>query len=275
MPIYGPSLNSATVGQIQLPELIETAIANGFAALGLWRQVYATLPLEQASRMLGSSGLKVSSICRGGMFTHGTHTEEIEAWDDNRKAVEEAHALNADCLVLVCGGAYDGDFPAARDQISEGIARLAPFAAEHEVRLAIEPMHPMMAITRSAITTLAEANNILNEIQHPNLGIAVDSYHVYWDPQLRSELMRAGESIFALQLSDWVSPVEHELRSRGMPCEGSLKLASLVKNAQEAGYRGYVEVEVLSDRWDSRPVSDSAYSAREGLARLDLMEAIA
>lgn len=272
MPSYGPSLNSATVGQIQLPELIEIATAHGFTALGLWRQVYAALPLEQTSRMLGDFGLSVSSICRAGMFTHETHAEEMEAWDDNRRAVEEAHALNADCLVLVCGGAYNGDFPTAREQICEGIARLAPFAADHDVRLAIEPMHPMMAIARSAITTLAEANNILTEIQHPNLGIAVDSYHVYWDPQLRSELMRAGESIFALQLSDWVSPVEHELRNRGMPGEGSLNLASLFKNAQEAGYRGYVEVEVLSDRWDSRPASDAAFSAREGLARLDLME---
>lgn len=268
MDLSRASLNSITTRGASLDELLRLAAERGVAGIGLWRDVYKEIGADDASQRITDVGLRVTSICRGGMFTHATGQEKLAAWDENRRAVEETRALNAECLVLVCGGAADGDLPKARMQIEEGIDQLALFAADHGVRLAIEPMNPMMVADRSAITSLGEANDLVEKLAHANVGIALDAYHVFWDVHLAREIRRAAGRLYSVQVCDWVLPIQHQLSSRGMPGEGNIDLAGFVQLADGAGYDGLIEVEVLSENWWSQAVDAAADAAVHGFQRI-------
>ncbi|MEU1902306.1 sugar phosphate isomerase/epimerase family protein [Nocardiopsis dassonvillei] len=262
------SLNSITVRAATLPELVDLAAEHGFGGVGLWRDSYADTGAAKAARRITEAGLRVTSVCRGGMFPQPTPRERARAHEDNLRAIDEAHALRADCLVLVCGPAHDRDLAGARARIEEGVAGLLDHAAEAGVPLAVEPMHPMMAADRSAITSLAEAVDLVERLGSPWAGLAVDTYHVWWDVALPRLMARAGSSIRTVQLADWVLPIHGQLSSRGMPGEGHIDMPGFVELSRGVGYDGLVEVEVLSDHWWSQPPALVARAAARALAAI-------
>lgn len=260
------SLNSVTVREATFPELLDLAVEHGFGGVGLWRDSYAEHGVTSAARRIARTGLRVTSVCRGGLFPQPTPELRARAHEDNLRAIDEAHELNADCLVLVCGPAHDRDLAGARAQIADGVEGLLEHAAAAAVPLAVEPMHPMMAADRSAITSLHEAVDLVELIDSPWAGLAVDSYHVWWDVALPQLLERSGPAVRTVQLADWVLPIHGQLNSRGMPGEGHIDMAQFVELSRRAGYRGLIEVEVLSDHWWSRPPEQVARAAASALA---------
>ncbi|EON34816.1 sugar phosphate isomerase/epimerase [Gordonia terrae C-6] len=259
------SLNSATIRGSSLDDVLDLAARYGFGGVGLWRDVLDDADLLTARGRVDDTGLRVTSVCRGGMFPQPTESLRRARLDDNRRAVDQARALGADCLVLVCGPPLAGDLASARGRIREGIEQLIPYAVEAGVALAVEPFHPMLAATRSAITSLREAAALTEGIGHPHVGLAVDSYHIWWETDLHEQIIGAGDRIMAVQLADWCTPIEDELASRGMPGEGDIDMAGFVTDCRSAGYSGLVEVEVLSSRWWSRPAELTVAAAAAAL----------
>lgn len=250
------SLNTMTIRGASLEEAIDLAVARDIPAIAPWRDIVASAGLAQAARRIRDAGLQVSSLCRGGMFTAPTREGRVKALDDNRRAVEEAAALGADALVLVCGPVVSGDPRASLSMIRDGIACTADFAEESGVRLAVEPLHPMMAASRSALCTVQQANAIIAEIGSPRVGLCVDVYHVWWDASALDEIDRAAGPLLGFHVSDWVTPIVGELASRGMMGDGVIDIRAWSAAMESAGYEGFIEVEVLSERWWARPASE-------------------
>jgi sugar phosphate isomerase/epimerase len=262
------SINSITLKSAGLRDLVRIASSHGVPGVALWRDVYNDVGSTAAAKVVRDAGLRVTSICRAGMFPAGSAAERDSIAADNRRAVEEAYDFRAECLVLVCGAARGRDLAGGREQIETGLRELAPYAAEAGVRLAIEPMHPMMISDRSAITSLTEANDLVERIAARNLGIALDAYHVWWDVSMATQIQRAGKTLFSVQVCDWVTPIHGQLSSRGMPGEGVIDLQDFVSQADTAGYDGLIEIEVLSDHWWSTPVDQAAEAALGGFLKI-------
>jgi sugar phosphate isomerase/epimerase len=235
------SLNLITVDHWSLPEAAERAAAAGIRWVAPWRhQLGPAGGVDAAARAIRDAGLRVSSLCRGGFFT------APGAGEDNRRAVEQAATLGAPLLVLVCGPPVGGDLPAARAAIAAGIERLLPYAADHGVRLGIEPLHPMMVGERSAIVTLGEALALARSFGDPGVGVVVDAYHVFWDPQLEPLLAGAGGLVAAHHVCDWLVPTTDLLAGRGLMGDGIIDLRGLRRMIEGAGYDGPIEVEVIN-----------------------------
>jgi sugar phosphate isomerase/epimerase len=234
------SLNLITVDHWELPEAVERCAAAGIGCVAPWRHQLAKTGVEASARAIRAAGLAVSSLCRGGFFT------APGADEDNRRAVEEAAAIGAPVLVLVCGPPVNGDLAAARAAIAAGIERLVPHAADHGIRLAIEPLHPMMIGERSAIVTLGEALELARSLASPHVGVAVDAYHVFWDPQLEPLLASANGLIAAYHVCDWLVPTTDLLAGRGLMGDGIIDLPRLRGLVDAAGYAGPIEVEVIN-----------------------------
>ena len=232
------SLNLITVDHWSLPEAVERCAAAGIGWVAPWRHQYDDA--RDAARVIADAGLAVSSLCRGGFFT------APGADDDNRRAVEEAAALGAPVLVLVCGPPVDRDLAVARATIAAGIERLLPYAAEHGVRLGIEPLHPMMVGERSAIVTLGEALGLARSFDHPGIGVVVDAYHVFWDPELEAGLAGARGLVAGYHVSDWLVPTPDLLAGRGLMGDGIIDLERVGALVAAAGYDGPIEVEVIN-----------------------------
>lgn len=262
------SINSITLRAAGLQELIDIAVTHDVPGVALWREIYSETGVAAAAKKIRRAGLRVSSVCRGGMFPALTASERVWIAAENRRAIDEAHELDAECLVMVCGAATTKDLVGAREQIESGLRGLAPYAADAGVRLAIEPMHPMMIADRSAITSLTEANDLVERIGAPNLGIALDAYHVWWDVSMTAQIRRAGKTLFSVQVCDWITPINGQLSSRGMPGEGTIDLRDFVSKADGAGYQGLIEIEVLSDRWWSEPLEKATTAALRGFAEI-------
>lgn len=246
------SLNMATTQRWGVREAVEGCARAGIPWIGLWRDKIAEAGLAASLRHVRDAGLKVSSVCRGGMFPAATVAERAARLDDNRRAVDEAAEFGAEVLVLVCGPAPDKDIAAARAMIADGIAQLLPYAAERGVRLGIEPLHPLFAADRSAIVTLAEANALVERHASPFLGLVVDTYHVWWDPDLEAQMARAAGHIFGYHVNDWIVPLPDPLLGRGMMGDGRIELRRIRALVEAAGYRGPIEVEIFNQAlWDT------------------------
>ena len=219
--------------------------------IGPWRHKVAEVGVEVAARQIRAAGLRVSSLCRGGFFPAADGAGLRKADEDNQRAVEEAAALGTDVLVLVCGPPLGRDLERARAQILAGIERLVPHAEAHGVRLAIEPLHPMMISERSAVVTLGEANEMAERFDADRVGVVVDAYHVWWDPRLYEEIARAGRRIFGYHVADWLVPTTDRLQGRGMMGDGVIDLRSIRAAVEAAGYHDPIEVEVINrDAWE-------------------------
>ncbi|HEX4791524.1 MAG TPA: sugar phosphate isomerase/epimerase family protein [Actinospica sp.] len=249
------SLNVWTTKSWSLAEAVAGCVAQGVPGIGLWRDKVAEHGLEAAARLLRESGLTVTSLCRGGFFT------APDSAADNRRAVQECVALGTDVLVLVAGGLPAGskDLPAARKAVLDGIAELAPYAAQRGVKLAIEPLHPMFCADRAVVSTLAQALDIADAVEAAtgcrNVGVCVDTYHVWWDPQVYQQIARAGARgrIHAFQVCDFLVPIPADaLLGRGHVGDGVADIAALARAVREAGYAGYTEVEIFNrEVWDA------------------------
>jgi sugar phosphate isomerase/epimerase len=245
------SLNTATLReQWTLAECIEGCVRHGVPGIAPWRDKLAELGPERAARMIRDAGLRVTGLCRGGMFPVGDPGKHQAVIDDNRRAVDEALAIDAPCLVLVVGGIPFGskDLAGARQQVHDGIATLLEYARPCGMPLAIEPLHPMYAADRACLNTMEQANDLCDELG-AGLGIAVDVYHVWWDPKLRQEIKRAGaERLLAFHICDWLVPTRELLTDRGMMGDGVIDIPLIRSWVEAEGYDGACEVEIFSSR---------------------------
>lgn len=225
--------------------------ASGVKGITVWRDALAGRNIRQTGDMLRDSGLKIVSLCRGGFFPAKDKARRKTAIDDNLKAIDEASELGTGIIVLVCGADPSQSLDESRDQIREGILEILPRAREAGVRLAIEPLHPMYADSRSAINTISQANDLCEEIGSPFVGVAVDVYHLWWDPSLEPEIKRCGKNgkLFAFHVCDWRTPTTDLLNDRGLMGEGCIPLKKIRSWVEEAGFNGYIEVEIFSNKY--------------------------
>src|SRR5258708_834591 len=232
------SINSMTVKAWSLEQLIEGCARVGVSAISPWRDIVQACRPERAGKLIRAHGMTVTGLCRGGMFPAADEASRRAALDDNRRAVDEAAAIGAQCLVLVVGGLPKGsrDIAGARMQVREALHALLPYARQARVPLAIEPLHPMYAADRACVNTLAQANDLCDELGE-GAGVAVDTYHVWWDPGLKREIPRAGEKILAYHLNHCPLPTNDLLLDRGMMGDGLLDPRTIRSMMEPAGYR--------------------------------------
>jgi sugar phosphate isomerase/epimerase len=246
------SINQMTVKQLTLPELTAACRELGVGNVGLWREPVQEYGVEAAAGLVRDAGLHVTTLCRGGFLTATDPAARRAALADNRRAVDEAATLGTDTLVLVSGGLPPGDqdLPAARDRIADALAELAPYAEEHGVRLAIEALHPMYAADRCVVSTLTQALDLAERFPAHQVGVTVDTYHIWWDDQAPAQIARAGAGnrIHTFQLADWTTPLpEGVLNGRGQLGDGSIDLCEWQGHVEAAGYTGPIEVELFNE----------------------------
>ena len=249
------SLNTATVRERwNLAQMIEGCARHGIRGISPWRDKLNELGADEAARRIRAASLTVTGLCRGGMFPAPDATGRKAAIEDNLRAIEDAATIGARCLVLVVGGLPKGsrDLAGAREQVEEGIAAILPRARAAGVPLAIEPLHPMYAADRACVNTLSHALDLCDALDPKRsgiLGVAVDVYHVWWDPELQAQIRRAGRKrILAYHICDWLVPTTDLLLDRGMMGDGVIDLKRIRSWVEGAGYRGFHEVEIFSAR---------------------------
>jgi sugar phosphate isomerase/epimerase len=263
------SINTATLRkQLPLPGIIEACARRGIRAIDPWRDQVAAAGLAAVARQIKDAGIVLSGYCRGGFFTAADATGLQAALEDNRRAIDEASTLGAPCLVLVAGslpGSLAGkplftDIGLARAQVRDGIAATLDYAKSTGMPLAIEPLHPMQAADRACINTLEQALDLCDALDPGRtgaLGVALDVYHVWWDPKLEAQIARAGaERLLAYHVCDWLTPTCDLLNDRGMMGDGIIELKKVRGWVEAAGYTGFAEVEIFSDRWWSMPADE-------------------
>jgi len=255
------SLNTITTKSWTLAQAIDGCARHRITGITVWRDRLQEMGVQAAAKSLKAHGLAVTGLCRGGMFTASDAAGRKAAIDDNLRAIDEAQALQASCLILVAGGIPHGskDIAGAREQVKEGIAAILQHAKQAKVPLALEPLHPMQAADRACVNTLRQALDICDSVD-PNktgaLGVAVDVYHVWWDPELDAQIARAGKSrLLAHHLCDWLVPTTDLAMDRGMMGDGIIDLPRIRGLMEGAGYAGYNEVEIFSARdwWQRDP----------------------
>ena len=246
------SLNQKTTNNWSVREAAEGCARAGIGFIGLWRDKVSEAGLSESARIVRDAGLRVSSLCRGGMFPAVDAAERRSRLEDNRRAVEEAAALGTDVLVLVCGPALERDLEVARVMVEEGVSELAPYAAEVGVKLAIEPFHPVLMQERSVIVTLSQALDLAEWFEPDRVGVIVDAYHVWWDPDLYPQISRASGRIFGFHANDWLPPRPDLLLSRAMMGDGPIEIRRIREAVDAAGYAGPIEVEIFNQEiWKS------------------------
>jgi sugar phosphate isomerase/epimerase len=251
------SINLATVReQWDMRQAVEACLKLGITAVAPWRDQVERIGLAEAARLMRDNGVRVTDLCRGGMFPAPDAAGRRKAIDDNLRAIDEAAALGADCLVLVSGGLPEGsrDIAAARDMVADGLTAVLPHARACNMPLAIEPLHPMYAADRCCVNTLAQALDLCDALGD-GVGVAIDTYHVWWDPDLFEQIARAGAGgrILAHHICDWLVPTRHMLLDRGMMGDGVIDFRPIRRVIEAAGYRGPQAVEILSETWWTRP----------------------
>jgi sugar phosphate isomerase/epimerase len=265
------SLNQATVRNLTAADAIRLCVKHEIPGIGLWRDRVAELGLARTAATVTAASMHVSSLCRGGFFTHADADARAAALADNRVAVMEAAELQADTLILVSGGLVPGsrDLALARRMIADAIAELVPVAQDAGVRLGIEPLHPMFCADRCAITRLGEALDLAMRFPADTVGVVVDTYHVWWDSQLAADIARAAGRIAGFQLCDWVLPLPRDvLLGRGHLGDGFIDFGLIADLVLVAGYTGYAEVEILNaEIWDA-PADETALKVRNRFADL-------
>lgn len=247
------SLNQITTEQWNLKEAVDNCVKKDISWISLWRHKIDEIGLQESVKIVHDSGLKLSSLCRGGMFPASTVEQRNRQLDDNRRAVEEAAALGTDVLVLVCGPSPSKDIDTSRKWVEEGIQQLLPFAKSHGVKLGIEPLHPMYAADRSVIVTLDQANTMAEKIADSQVGVVIDVFHVWWDPNLYKEIQRAKGNIFGFHVSDWAVPITDTFKARHLMGDGVIEINRIRQAVEEAGYHGPIEVEIMNQQlWEQK-----------------------
>jgi sugar phosphate isomerase/epimerase len=242
-------IHTITTKPLGIEEAINKFSNNGVSGISVWRDAYGQFSPRQVGEMIRRSGMKIVSLCRGGFFPSVDADKRKASINDNIEALREASEMEAPLVVLVCGADPGQSIQTSIDQIRNGIESILPMAEKYNVRLAIEPLHPVYADTRSAISTMKQANDIAEEFKSPWLGVAVDVYHVWWDQDLEKEIIRCGEGnrIFAFHVCDWKVPTTDILLDRGLMGEGCINIAQIRQWVNESGFNGFNEVEIFSN----------------------------
>jgi sugar phosphate isomerase/epimerase len=267
------SLNLATTRQVWgFKDAVDGCLKAGITAISPWRDQIAAIGLDEAARIVKANNIQVTGVCRGGMFPAETAAGRQANIDDNLRAIDEAAALNADCLVLVVGGlpGSSKDIVGARQMVTDGIAAMLPHAKASGVRIAIEPLHPTYAADRACVNTIDQALDICEALGE-TVGVAIDVYHVWWDPYLARAIARAGrmKRIFAHHICDWLVPTKDMLLDRGMMGDGVIDLKAIRRMIEDAGYHGPQEVEIFSqDNWWKRPGDEVLSVIKERVANV-------
>jgi sugar phosphate isomerase/epimerase len=268
----GLSLNTATLGfSWPLARVIAACADAGLGGIAPWRRDFMTMPPAEARVRVADAGLVVTGLCRGGYLTYADAAQRDTVLDDNRLAIDEAAALGAPALCFVVGGLPEGsrDLSAARAQVVEVLVRLAEHAAGSHVRLAVEPLHPMYAADRSCISTLASALDVCDAVGG-DLGVIIDTYHVWWDPALADGLRRAGAArLLGWQMADWRVPTRDMLMDRAMIGDGVIDLVGIERMVRAAGWSGLTEVEIFSDEWNRRGPAETLATLARNYQALD------
>ena len=262
------SMNTVTLRPLgDLGRIVDSCARHGIRAIAPWRDEVAAYGLERAARLIRDAGLDLSGYLRAGMFASDAGRRQ-EVRDDNRRVVDEAATLGPCPVVVVPGGlpqfsrpgtAPDKDLAAARTQTEEHLAELLPYARAANVPLALEPLHPMHAAERGTVSTIRQALDICDRLdpeQHGGLGLTLDVYHVWWDPEIKDQIARAGSRILAFHVSDWLTPTRHMLTDRGMMGDGIIQISKIRGWVEDAGFDGYAEVEIFSDALWSVPADE-------------------
>jgi sugar phosphate isomerase/epimerase len=248
------SLNQITTPGWSVKEAAEACARRGISSIALWRHKVEEQALNESVRAVRDTGLRVSSLCRGGMFPAGSAEERRKHIEDNFRAVDEAAALQADLLVLVVGGAVPVGIQAARQMVRDSIAILVPYAKAARVQLGLEPLHPMFAGDRSVLTTIAEAREIAQPYDPDQVGLVLDTFHIWWDPCVMEQIAASGNRIRGFHVSDWLVPLPDVLLGRGMMGDGIIDIRCLRNAVDRAGYAGPIEVEIFNQAiWDTAP----------------------
>lgn len=242
-------IHTATNRPLPLEALVDEYAAADVPAVTVWRDALEGRDVRAAGERIRNSGLAITSLCRGGFFVSPDERRRAEAIDENRAIIREAAELGAPLIVLVCGADPGVSLGEAHDQIRAGIEAVLPLAQEHDVKLAIEPLHPMYADNRSAVTDLASANEMVRAIGSEQVGIAADVYHLWFDPALEREIARAGRSILAFHVCDWRTPTRDLLTDRGLMGEGCIDIPEIRGWVEQAGFVGWIEVEIFSTEY--------------------------
>ncbi|MEU3116181.1 sugar phosphate isomerase/epimerase family protein [Micromonospora chalcea] len=251
------SLNQRTTHRWSVAQAVDGCVRAGIPAIGLWREPVAEIGVPAAARLVTDAGLRVSSLCRGGFLTAADDAGRAAALADNRRAIDEAAALRAACLVLVVGGLPPGsrDLAGARQRVADALAELAPYAGARGVRLALEPLHPMYCADRAVLSTLGQALDVAEAFPAEQVGVVVDTFHVWWDPDVWRQIARAGTRIASFQICDFLTPLPADvLLGRGMMGDGHIDFPPLRRAVEAAGYSGDVEVEIFNaEVWATDP----------------------
>jgi sugar phosphate isomerase/epimerase len=262
------SINQKTTENMTVPEIVAACGAAGVTWIGLWREHVAAHGLDATAELLRTTDLKVSSLCRGGFFPAATQSEFLDNIEENVRALDEAQTLGTDVVVLVCGGIAGGDLGRSRDQVAEAISVLAPEAARRGTKLAIEPLHPMFGADRSVVVTLGQALTMAELHPPDHVGVVVDTYHVWWDPDIWAQIDRARGRILSYQVCDWLDPLPDPLMGRGMMGDGVIDFRRLTDAVLAAGYDGPIEVEIFNEAIWRRNGADVLAEAIERFDRL-------
>jgi sugar phosphate isomerase/epimerase len=257
------SLNTATVReQWNLKQCVEGCVRHGIGGLAPWRDKLQEAGVEDGARMINDAGLAVSGLCRGGWYTaQGALTDDV--LDDNKRAVDEAMAIGAACLVMVVGGLAEGskDIAGARNLVTEGLSKTLDYARTLDMPIAIEPLHPMYAADRACVNTMGRALDICDALDPDHtgaMGVACDVYHVWWDPDLSAQIERAGKArMLAFHICDWLVPTTDLLVDRGMMGDGIIDIKGIREQVEAVGFTGLNEVEIFSqNNWWKRDADE-------------------
>jgi sugar phosphate isomerase/epimerase len=246
------SLNQATTQNWSVKEAIEGCVRHGIPSIALWRHKIHEAGLKQSSQLVRDAGLHVSSVCRGGMFPAPSAEERQRKLEDNHRAVDECAELQADSLVLVVGASSDMSIAHAREMVEDSLAALVPYARERGVRLGLEPLHPMYAGDRSVLNTIDQAWRLASSYSPEEVGLILDTFHIWWDPCVFEQIARAQGRIYGFHVCDWLVPIPDMLLGRGMMGDGVIDNRSLREAVDKAGYTGPIEVEIFNQTiWDA------------------------
>jgi sugar phosphate isomerase/epimerase len=248
------SFNQITLGKWSVPQAVEGCARHGIPSIALWRHKIAETGLAACVRLVQDAGLHVSSVCRGGMFPSRTQAGRGKSLEDNYRAVDEAAALQADSLVLVVGATPEVPVADARKMVADGVAALVPYARQRGVKLGLEPLHPMYAAERSVLVTIAQALELASAYTPQEVGLILDVFHIWWDPQVLASIAHSAGRIHGFHVNDWLVPLPDTLMGRGMMGDGVIDNHMLRVAVDQAGYDGPIEVEIFNQAiWDSDP----------------------
>lgn len=261
------SINQVTLMPRSFEETVAALARHDIRAISIWREKLHECGLTKARQLLQNEGLAISGLCFAGLITSPDAGEATKAMDEVRRAIDEAAALQARCLVFVAGGVdpRDKDIKATRARALDRIAELVPHARAANVMLGLEPLHPMICATRSVLSTVGLANDWCDALSADDVvGIAVDTYAVWWDPDLEAEIKRAGKRICAFHVSDWLPDTQDLRLDRGMMGDGLIDIPGIRRMVEAAGYAGHCEVEIFSARnWWKRDPDDVVRTVKE------------